>query len=325
MDMEIWDAYNIDGTFAGVDLIRGEKIPDNLRHAVAEVFVMHKDGSILLMLRDFNKPAYPGYYESGAGGSVLKGESFLEGAKRELQEETGIIGTDFEPTYKVVTEDTIYKGFFCCTDVDKDSIILQEGETIDYKWVSKEEFLEIYKSDNFVTGLRERLVNFVKNDFCAERDCGFSVGNQWFRYRAAAIIIENGEVLMTRNDIDDYYYSVGGGVHMGETAEQAVIREVYEETGVRYEVDHLAFINESFFYGDGSLAGKECHVVELFFLMKPRKSKEIYSNSTTQGVKEYMCWIPVEKIGDYKAFPVFFKDRLLNIPEGIEHFVSDER
>ena len=54
MSKELWDAYYPDGTLAGVDLTRGEKIPDEYRHAVAEVFVAHEDGTVLLMQRDFN-------------------------------------------------------------------------------------------------------------------------------------------------------------------------------------------------------------------------------------------------------------------------------
>lgn len=80
-----------------------------------------------------------------------------------------------------------------------------------------------------------------------EYDCGFTKENGWFRYRAAAIIIENGCVLFAKNDSNDYYYSIGGGVHIGEKAEEAVLREVYEETGVHYEIDRLAFIHENFF------------------------------------------------------------------------------
>ena len=67
---------------------------------------------------------------------------------------------------------------------------------------------------------------------------------------------------MAKNDVDDYYYSIGGVVHMGETSKQAVLREVREETGISYEIDRLAIVNESMFHGDGSLSGKECHVVE---------------------------------------------------------------
>ena len=65
-------------------------------------------------------------------------------------------------------------------------------------------------------------------------DCGFQKEDNWFRYRAAAIIVEDGCVLFAGNEIDDYLYSIGGGVHMNETSEDAVVREVYEETGVHY-------------------------------------------------------------------------------------------
>lgn len=48
-----------------------------------------------------------------------------------------------------------------------------------------------------------------------EYDCGFTRENKWFRYRAAAIIIEYGYVLFVGNERENYYYSVGGGVHIG--------------------------------------------------------------------------------------------------------------
>lgn len=43
-----------------------------------------------------------------------------------------------------------------------------------------------------------------------EYDCGFTNDNKWFRYRAAAIIVEDGGVLFAGNEKDDYYYSIGG-------------------------------------------------------------------------------------------------------------------
>lgn len=47
-----------------------------------------------------------------------------------------------------------------------------------------------------------------------EIDCGFTKENGWFRCRAAAIIIEDGYILFVKNSLDDYYYSVGGGIHL---------------------------------------------------------------------------------------------------------------
>ena len=66
-------------------------------------------------------------------------------------------------------------------------------------------------------------------------DCGFVRNKNWFRYRVAAIIIENGCVLMASNDAADYYYSVGGAVCLGETTEEAIVRELFEESG-EYEI-----------------------------------------------------------------------------------------
>ncbi len=76
--MEIWDAYYEDGSLAGCDLIRGEKIPDGLYHLVSEVIVRHNDGDFLVMQRDYYKKVYPGLYEATASGCALKGESAEE-------------------------------------------------------------------------------------------------------------------------------------------------------------------------------------------------------------------------------------------------------
>ena len=158
-------------------------------------------------------------------------------------------------------------------------------------------------------------------------DCGFTKENEWFRYRAAAIIIEKDCILFAKNEVDDYYYSIGGGVHIGEAAEDAVRREVYEETGIPYEVDRLAFIHENFFEGTGSLEGYKCHEIAIYFLMKSRGTQELNSNSYTAGIKEDMHWLPISKLENYKAFPSFFKDKLQGIKDrvsGIEHIITYE-
>ncbi|MBR2408083.1 MAG: NUDIX domain-containing protein [Lachnospiraceae bacterium] len=156
-------------------------------------------------------------------------------------------------------------------------------------------------------------------------DCGFQKEQNWFRYRAAAIIVEEGCVLFAGNERENYYYSIGGGVHMNETAEDAVKREVFEETGVQYDVDRLAVIHENFFDGDGSLDGYSCHEVAFYFLMKPRGTQELNSNSYTGGYKENMYWIPIEELGKHRAYPTFMKEYLSKMPKEILHIVTNER
>lgn len=157
-------------------------------------------------------------------------------------------------------------------------------------------------------------------------DCGFQKENNWFRYRAAAIIVEGGCVLFAGNEVDDYYYSIGGGVHMNETAEEAVVREVLEETGVKYEVERLAVIHENFFEGAGGTLGDlKCHEVAFYFKMKSRGTKELHSNSVTCGnIKEEMHWIPIEELDKVRAFPTFLKEYLSEEHPEIVHIVTKE-
>jgi len=161
--MEIWDAYNSNFEIIdGMTLIRGEEksIPDGVYHLVSHILVKHKDGTYLLMRRDLNKP-YPGMWEATAGGSALKGETPSQCAFRELREETGIAASSLEELRRLVKDSThtCYVEYLCETDCDKDSILLQEGETIDYKWASADEISDMTPDELLSESMRQYIVN----------------------------------------------------------------------------------------------------------------------------------------------------------------------
>ena len=160
--MEVWDGYFEDGTLAGQDLIRGEKIPKGLYHLVCDILVRHIDGDYLLMQRDFCKPNYGGYFEATAGGSVLKGEDMWECARRELLEETGIAFDSFQLIGSYTYYDTIYYSFLCVTHCNKTSITLQEEETVSYKWVSEKEFIDFINSSDMIPVQKERYNDYFR-------------------------------------------------------------------------------------------------------------------------------------------------------------------
>lgn len=83
----------------------------------------------------------------------------------------------------------------------------------------------------------------MNKDMCVACDDGI------LNVRAGAIIMKDGKLLMVSNG-GDYLYSVGGRLKFGETAEDTVVREVLEETGVQMEIDRLGFVRENYFYGD---------------------------------------------------------------------------
>ncbi len=155
-------------------------------------------------------------------------------------------------------------------------------------------------------------------------DCRINCDDWRFQLRVGAVIVEDGCVLLAKTDAADYYYSVGGAVKMGETAEEAVKREVFEETGIEYEVDRLLLIHENFFEDAYILKGVKFHEVCLYFLMKPQGKKEITKESFGFNAREYKHWIPMEKIGEIKAFPVFLREKLLNSSGSIEHIITNE-
>ena len=158
--MELWDAYNSDfEKIEGMALIREEedKIPAGVYHMVCHVLVRHVDGTYLLMQRDPTKPAYPNYWEATAGGSVLQGETVLEGAFRELREETGIVAQTLEELDKSVGQNALHVRYLCVTDCDKNSVKLQAGETCAYKWATAAEVLVMTESELISWPMRKHI------------------------------------------------------------------------------------------------------------------------------------------------------------------------
>ncbi len=66
-----------------------------------------------------------------------------------------------------------------------------------------------------------------------------------FRPSAYGIVIKNGKVLLSRQW--DGYDFPGGGFEKHETIEQALIREVWEETGLKVKPGRLVYATTSFF------------------------------------------------------------------------------
>lgn len=84
-----------------------------------------------------------------AGGAVQQGETPLIGALRELREETGLKVKDIKELKRIVHDGyhVLFVDYLCVTDCEKDSIILQEGETVDYKWIGRSDLLKMSENE----------------------------------------------------------------------------------------------------------------------------------------------------------------------------------
>lgn len=81
------------------------------------------------------------------------------------------------------------------------------------------------------------------------------------RVRVCGILIEDEKVLLLKHEglgTKGYIWSFpGGGMEFHENAEETLIREVKEETGLDISVDKFLFVNE--------YRSSELHAIELYF------------------------------------------------------------
>lgn len=143
--------------------------------------------------------------------------------------------------------------------------------------------------------------------------------------RVAGIIIKDNRVLMVKNLRSDYIYSLGGRLKFGESARQGVVREVYEETGVKMEIDRLGFIHENFFIGS-TPSKMDSMVYEITFYFYMKVPADFYVETgveTADDDRETLVWLDWHS--DERYYPQFFKTELDNPSNEIKHIVTDDR
>jgi 8-oxo-dGTP pyrophosphatase MutT (NUDIX family) len=78
---------------------RREMRAKRLPHRSTYILVFNSRGELYIQKRTMTKDVFPGYYDTAAGGVVLAGESYEQGAERELEEEMGIRGVPLTPLF----------------------------------------------------------------------------------------------------------------------------------------------------------------------------------------------------------------------------------
>lgn len=148
-------------------------------------------------------------------------------------------------------------------------------------------------------------------------DVSFKVDNAKFNYRVCAIMISDGKILATKDERSPFYYLPGGRVQMGETAEDAVVREIQEELGITAEIIRPLWLNQAFFTED--VDGLKYHELCIYFLVDITKtdllSKGDIFESKEGGKIHTFEWLGFERLENEYFYPLFLKKDIFNIPD----------
>lgn len=168
--MELWDLYTEDRELTGKEHIRGEKLPENMYHLVVHVWIKNSKGQYLISQRSANRPTFPLMWEC-VGGSVLKGESSIDGAIREAKEEVGVeLLPDngklvFSKNRKIIDG----KRFNDILDVwlfqYDGNVTLNNATTDEVKqiaWLDKKQILDLFKQNELVDTLEYFFTEIAK-------------------------------------------------------------------------------------------------------------------------------------------------------------------
>jgi 8-oxo-dGTP pyrophosphatase MutT (NUDIX family) len=115
------------------------------------------------------------------------------------------------------------------------------------------------------------------------------------RKASRAIIIKDDQILVTKRNKfgSEYYILVGGGWDSGETAEQALHREIREEAGIEIANPRLVYIENA-----GDMYGVQ-HVFLCDFVSgEPQlhpESTESIINKMNVGNTFETVWLPLDK------------------------------
>lgn len=130
------------------------------------------------------------------------------------------------------------------------------------------------------------------------------------------MIISDGKILAMQDERSPYYYLPGGRVMLGETAEEAVIREVQEELGITPKIVRPLWLNQAFFTED--IDNLHYHELCIYFLMNIEdtdlltRGKQFTSN---EGNRTHAFeWLEFDRLKDEYFYPLFLKKDIFNLP-----------
>ena len=116
----------------------------------------------------------------------------------------------------------------------------------------------------------------------------------FFRPSVYGIIVHEDKIALVTNRSSGKYFLPGGGVEVDETLQDALRREVKEETGLEIEIERFAFFREGFFYYDPE--DTAFHALSFFFVCGPKTLELADDDQVNDLEAEKPRWVPLGSV-----------------------------
>jgi len=153
-------------------------------------------------------------------------------------------------------------------------------------------------------------------------DLSFQTVTGRFNYRVAAVICRDGKLLTLQEPNSPYAYLPGGRVAMTETAEEAILREVLEETGLQGHIIRPLWLNQAFFTEDQTK--ESFHEICLYFLVDLPVAEAEDFVVMENGRANQLKWIAFEALQETYFYPEFLKTEIFQLPKHLTLRVERE-
>ncbi|WP_162011152.1 NUDIX hydrolase [Streptococcus sp. S784/96/1] len=154
-------------------------------------------------------------------------------------------------------------------------------------------------------------------------DLSFKTVGGRFNYRVAAVICRDGRLLTIQEPNSSYSYLPGGRVAMKETAEEAILREVFEETGLQAELIRPLWLNQAFFTEDQTK--ESFHEICLYFLVELLVADTEDFLVMEHGRVNQFKWLAFEELQETYFYPEFLKNEIFQLPNHLTLRVEREK
>lgn len=150
-------------------------------------------------------------------------------------------------------------------------------------------------------------------------DICFTQEGARFKYRVCAVITSGERLLVMRDEISPYYYLPGGKVRLGETAEDAMLREIKEELLLDARIVRPLWIVQSFYKED--VNGFDYHELCFYFLIDVSGADfealgDRFTFQEGERVNSFE-WMDFSRLTDAYMYPEFIKKEIFSLPEDL--------